>query len=303
MWTRKELKQRAKEALGRNYWKIVLVTALAVLLGGGSGYSYGRAGTAGTRTVDDDRTKVIVAEYDEEMPGEDAEYVEDFTVSTADEGISPTGRLTMGEIAEALDAAAQEMSDLQIIVFGISMAAIFMIVVLFIMAFSYALMAFLYNPFYTGVCRFMLKSVDDKSEVKEVAYGFDHSYKNVVKTMFQSDIRIFGWALLFFIPGIYKKYQYRMVPYILAEHPDTPYREALRMSSDIMNGEKWHAFVLDLSFIPWHLLGLITCGIVELFYVSPYVYLTHAALYRRLCGLRTDDRQLTLGEVEGQNGL
>lgn len=300
MWTRKELKQRAKEALGRNYWKIVLVAVLAVLLGGSSGYSYG-----GVRSVDESREKVIVAEYDEEISGESGEPVADFTVSTADEGISSTGRMTMGEITGTLDAAAQEMSDLQILVFGISMAAIFVIVVLFIMAIAYAIMAFLYNPFYTGVCRFMLKSVDDKAEVKEVAYGFDHSYKNVVKTMFQSDIRIFAWALLFFIPGVYKKYQYRMVPYILAEHPDMPYKEALRMSSDIMNGEKWRAFVLDLSFIPWHILGLITCGIVELFYVSPYIYLTHAALYRRLCGLRTDDCRQALGEVEaeGQNGL
>lgn len=302
MWTRKELKQRAKEALGRNYWKIVLVTVLAVLFGGGSAYSYSSAGTG---HVDESREKVIVAEYDEEMSGENGEFVVNPAPSAANEGTSPTGRLTIGEIAGTLDAAAQEMSDLQIIVFGISMAAIFVIVALFIMAFSYALMAFLYNPFYTGVCRFMLKSVDDKAEVKEVAYGFDHSYKNVVKTMFQSDIRIFAWALLFFIPGVYKKYQYRMVPYILAENPDTPYKEALRLSSDIMNGEKWRAFVLDLSFIPWHILGLITCGIVELFYVSPYVYLTHAALYRRLCGLRAGDCRQALGEVEveGQNGL
>ena len=32
MWTRKELKERAKEALKRNYWKIVLVSLILSLI-------------------------------------------------------------------------------------------------------------------------------------------------------------------------------------------------------------------------------------------------------------------------------
>ena len=36
-------------------------------------------------------------------------------------------------------------------------------------------------------------------------------------------------------------------------------------------GQKWDAFVLDLSFILWHMLGGITCGLAEIFYVAPYV--------------------------------
>ena len=130
----------------------------------------------------------------------------------------------------------------------------------------------------------MTKSVEDVAQVKEIAYGFDHSYKNVIKTMFHYDIRVALWYLLFIIPGIYKQYQYRLVPYILAEHPDMPYREVLKRSAALMCGHKWKAFLLDLSFIPWHILGLITCGIVEIFYTAPYQALTSAALYRRLSG-------------------
>ena len=37
MWTRAELKERAKAALHRNYWKIVLVSSILLLLGCGSG--------------------------------------------------------------------------------------------------------------------------------------------------------------------------------------------------------------------------------------------------------------------------
>ena len=41
----------------------------------------------------------------------------------------------------------------------------------------------------------------------------------------------------------------------------------------------WNAFVLDLSFIGWHLLAGITCGLLGIFYVYPYVQATDAELY------------------------
>ena len=277
MWTRNELKHKAKEALQRNYWKTVLVTLLAVTLGGGFSAAVATSGGSGTA---DDRTAEVHVEYsDGTEPGD---Y----------ESMSGTGNGIINRFGMLLNTASEGMSDREMMVFRTSMAVILVIVFIFVWAIMYARVALLCNPFYTGVCRFMLKSMDDRqAEVKEVAYGFDHSYKNVVKTMFHTDIRVFAWALLFIIPGIYKKYQYCMVPYILAENPNMNYKEVLRMSSDIMNGEKWHVFALDLSFILWHMLGIITGGIVELFYVSPYLYLTHAALYRCLCEQRNEQQQ------------
>ena len=41
-------------------------------------------------------------------------------------------------------------------------------------------------------------------------------------------------------------------------------------------------FVLDLSFIGWTLLGVCTFGILLVFYVEPYIYLTRAELYHAL---------------------
>ena len=274
MWTRKELKLKARDALKRNYWKIVLVTFLAVMLSSGSSYTISRSSEAASNTAstieDDNRYNAenTVPDLQQETPDDDG---------------------SIGVVIKTAETAVQEMDETDWKILGAMIAIAALCVFVIFMLFVYLLIVFLYNPLYTGVCRFMLKSVDDKAEVKEVAYAFDHSYKNVIKTMFQSDIRIFAWALLFIIPGIYKKYQYRMVPYILAEHPDMDYKAVLHLSSDIMNGEKWHAFVLDLSFILWHMLGMITCGMVELFFVSPYANLTNAALYRKLCERRGDN--------------
>lgn len=49
-----------------------------------------------------------------------------------------------------------------------------------------------------------------------------------------------------------------------------------------MQGNKWRSFVLDLSFILWGILGVITLGIVNVLWVSPYKQLTDAALYNDL---------------------
>ena len=270
MWTRKELKQRAKEALQRNYWKIMLVAAFAAILGGGLSSSGSSASSrvsgvmAADMTIDEEKNENVAA------------------VVTEDGIVFP------------LENAREELGDTTVTVYMVMFAVIAIVIVLVILAIAFAFSMLLYNPFHVGVQRFMLKSVDDKAEVKEVLYAFDHSYKNVVRTMFHKDIRVLLWTLLFVIPGIYKSYQYRMVSYILAEHPDTDYRQALQMSKDMMNGEKWHAFVLDLSFILWHMLGAITCGIVELFYVNPYIWLTDAALYRKLCELHDNTQRAAL---------
>ena len=44
----------------------------------------------------------------------------------------------------------------------------------------------------------------------------------------------------------------------------------------MMKGHKWDLFVLDLSFICWILLGIMTAGI-GLLWVAPYMDTTHAA--------------------------
>ena len=64
----------------------------------------------------------------------------------------------------------------------------------------------------------------------------------------------------------------------LADNPDIPRGEALRLSEKLMVGNKMGAFLLDLSFIGWHILSALTCGIGDL-WLSPYIYAANAAFY------------------------
>ena len=160
------------------------------------------------------------------------------------------------------------------------------IVVLGVLAIAVLISALVINPLAVGIKRFFSLSIVQRAEVKEITYAYDHSYKNVAKTMFFRDLYTFLWSLLFIIPGIVKAYEYRMVPYLLGEHPEMPMEQAFGMSRELMYGNKWRAFVLDLSFLGWIFLCVITMGALAFFYVGPYIELTQAALYRRLMGAR-----------------
>ena len=279
MWTRMELKQQAREALQRNYWKNVLVALLLMVLGGSWVGNIFSSASNGAATVN----------VEEQTPAYEGDEADDAALN---------GNLNIGEsyysitsvteendefTGTVVDKTIQNMNQKNKIVAGIIVFIVFFVIFLFGMAAILAFEIFLGFPVIVGAGRFMLKSVDGRAEVKEVAYAFDHSYKNVVKTMFHTQLSIFLWSLLLIIPGIYKQYQYRMVEYILAEHPDMYYKDVMQLSKDMMAGEKWNAFVLDLSFILWNVGSIITCGTLHVLFVAPYQYLTNAALYRRLC--------------------
>ena len=93
---------------------------------------------------------------------------------------------------------------------------------------------------------------------------------------------IFLWSLLLIIPGIIKALAYWMTPYILAEYPDVEPTEALKLSMRMTQGYKGDIFIMFLSFIGWMLLSALTCGILYMFYVGPYMHTSLAGLYLEL---------------------
>ena len=104
------------------------------------------------------------------------------------------------------------------------------------------------------------------------------NWKNVAITMLLKNIYNLLWYLTI-IGGFIKSYEYRMIPYILADNPKIDRKEAFKLSKKMMKGNKWKTFVLDLSFILWNILSLITFGILNILYVNPYKAATVTELY------------------------
>lgn len=83
------------------------------------------------------------------------------------------------------------------------------------------------------------------------------------------------------IGAIILAYAYSMVPYLLLDYPELSVREAMKLSREMTRGYKWELFVLDLTFIGWIILCILTLGIGVLF-VEPYQQAARAAFYKDL---------------------
>ncbi len=101
---------------------------------------------------------------------------------------------------------------------------------------------------------------------------------NSTKVMFRVFIYQFLWNLTI-VGGIIKRYSYYMVPYIMAENPSIKSRDAIKLSRDMMNGHKFECFVLELSFIGWEILGVLTFGLLDIFFTNSYQVTTFSEYY------------------------
>ena len=277
MWTRKELKEKGKLSFKRNYWKAVLVSLLLVFMVRGA-VNFGFGGRGGSN--ESEVNAVTTQAEQSEAVGKEQDIIEipEIILNPSDIiGSDDPDSIPVG-FTDFLIELRNTIGGIGI--FALVVGGILLFIVLFIVI--AAIHAFLFNPLEAGTARFFVRNLNDKAEIRELAYCYDHGYLNVVKTVFLRDLYIVLWGLLLIIPGIIKSYEYRMVNYILAENPEMNTKEVFAMSRDMMRGNKWRAFVLDLSFLGWHLLSLITIGLAGIFYVFPYRNMTNAALYEFL---------------------
>ena len=139
---------------------------------------------------------------------------------------------------------------------------------------------FVGNLLKMGGYRFFILNQTAQPGIGTLLDGFRSGhYVNIVLTMFLRDLFTTLWSMLLVVPGIVKHYEYLMVPYIIAENPAMDYKEAFQISKQMMDGEKMEAFIMDLSFLGWYLLSAVTCGLLAIFYVNPYVQASFAEMY------------------------
>ncbi len=268
MWTRAELKSKAKFSFKRNYWKSVLISLiLALLVGGGS------SGSSISSAVSNNLIGSSDSSVTDDYSNDDSSLYDgnDFYDDTYDGNVE--------DDIDDLNSMADNTAGMMAI--GIFLMVFIMMFVV-LMAVVILLDVFIFNPLEVGCKKYYLRNLNEPAQVGNIGYAFDNNYKNITKTMFFRDLFTVLWTLLFIIPGIVKSYEYQMIPYLLADNPQMTKEQAFEESKCMMQGQKWKAFVLDLSFIGWNILSALTLGILGIFYVQPYMDATHAALYEAL---------------------
>lgn len=294
MWTRKELKSQAKEALKRNYLKAVLIAFLVMFIGD----------ALLLETVTGNLYAVTDIEFAKiNYAGSELGMVNALLDEQENAVLTLSGMITglFAKIITPTDWTEDTVIPM--------MAEALKGVVIFSAVFGLLYELFAVNIFAVGIRTFFVKSLTGESAVKEAFSSFGKNYFNIFKVMLLRDIKIILWSLLLLLPVvaamllgavsflrfifilatipvgiyvIYKIYDYEMVPYILAENPQMSAANAFYESSRLMEGEKWKVFVLQLSFIGWTLLSACTFDLLAISFVAPYQCYTYAALYRKL---------------------
>jgi uncharacterized membrane protein len=167
------------------------------------------------------------------------------------------------------------------------------------------------GPFAVGLCFFFL-NIANRSEAKitDVFKGFTFFWK-AVGTYFLMGLLILAWALLFALPAIafliwnkidifhgeyphspifvllciagiitlsVKILSYAMTFFVIADEPTVGPLQAIKKSTIMMAGRKWKYICLQLRFIGWWLLSLLTCYI-GLLWLIPYITTAKAHFY------------------------
>jgi len=114
-------------------------------------------------------------------------------------------------------------------------------------------------------------------KVENIFEGFQN-FKSAVGAYLLMLLFIFLWMLLLIIPGIIAAFSYSMTFYILADDPSISPMDAIDKSKAMMKGNKWKYFLLNLRFLGWALLCLLTFGIGFL-WLMPYIQVSIAKFY------------------------
>lgn len=99
---------------------------------------------------------------------------------------------------------------------------------------------------------------------------------------------------------VIKLYSYYLVPYIMAENPSLKANEAITLSRKMMHGHKWELFKLNLSFLGWDILRIMTVGLLGIFFVAPYKSMTYAEYYARV---REESKAKSVEGIEKLNDI
>ena len=92
---------------------------------------------------------------------------------------------------------------------------------------------------------------------------------------------VFLWACLFIVPGIIAAYRYRFALYNLCENPELGVMDALNMSKQQTRGYKLDLFVLDVTFLGWSFLCVLTAGILSI-WITPYIQQTNLGYFEAI---------------------
>lgn len=149
-----------------------------------------------------------------------------------------------------LDTAQSELTGLHAIS-GAGRFPLYSVLILVVSWVFSALWDGAYERFSLRVCR------GEETSLRDMASVFRTGGQIILLYLLES-VLIALWSMLFVIPGLIAAFRYRFAIDILLDNPEMTVFGAIRESSRMTSGYKLELFLLELSFLPYHLLALMS---------------------------------------------
>ena len=129
------------------------------------------------------------------------------------------------------------------------------------------------GPLQLGMSIYFLNIFYDKpASIENLIEGFKPLLKVLLLYFLISTATLIGFMLLV-IPGVIISLGLSMSYYIFIEEPELTIEEILKKSWKLTDGYKMELFILQIRFIPWYVLGILSF-FVGVFFVLPWHQLT-----------------------------
>lgn len=301
MYARKEMKQRAKQAVKKHYAMYLIVCLLAVILGtefSGSLQFSKIPLTENTSSSSKGLTDVIDAlkEGKEKKAKLLSKKIRKQQLQSP-EAQDPVFGRTRGVFAEIVNSITSGslfvtlLSGMTLI--GTTDVTIRLLIILSLLA-SILFWLFFVMPYAVLIRRFFLEGRTYRrlSPQRFLFLAKTETWKNTVRILLRKNIFYLLWCLTL-VGGIIKRYSYLLVSFIAAENPSIQAKDAILLSQRMMKGHKWQCFKLELSLLLWRIPDLLTLGLSAVLFTNAYrtavfceyyVWLRNEALRQRLPG-------------------
>lgn len=294
MYNRKELKQNAKQSIKKHYFIFVLVCLIAGLLG----TKYADTLTpqdlldvakteqdanlveGGTTTVDSGFQSIMNGRSIQKLLGDMVDKGLK-TVGTSREDFLGRSRGVFATVVNTISSGTLMTTLLSA---GVSIGLSKNVGLALIIIVSLALMLFVWfyvTNTYTAISARMFlegRVYEDVPVHRFLHFLHIRRWTKAALIMFRATLYQLLWCFTI-VGGIIKEYSYRMVPFIAAENPDISPSEAITLSRKMMDGHKLECFVLDLTFVGWKVLSMLTFTVSGRLFSNPYKEATFSEYY------------------------
>lgn len=292
MFSRKALKQKARESLKKHFWLYVCLCVFAGILGTdyGETLQFIKYDSTAIETSNVNHYSELITDFVNGDLTAGQKLVNSRIEDSLDRNIR-IGNFEFGRVKEILSIIANNLftgsfvvaliNTIANIIRSTSFSNIMSIIGAALLI--YAAIIFFSSVYKVVYARIFLEGrTYEKVNVSSMFFLF-HVKRWICVSL--ALFRRYMMLLLWFptiVGFVIKRYSYYLVPYILAENPTVTGNEAIKLSKKMMYNHKWECFLIEVSLLPVTIVGILTMGIGSILFVNPYKECVYAEYYAYL---------------------